>query len=259
MPRSDWDPEQYERFRDERRAPFLDLVALVRPRPGLRVLDLGCGTGELTRLLHDRLGARETVGVDRSPAMLARSAAFVAPGLRFVEGDMRDWPGGERFDVIVSNAALHWLPDHPALLARLRAGLLPGGQLAVQMPANFDHPSHTTAAAVAAEAPFAGALEGFVHPVHVDTPEAYAALIHRLGFAAQHVRLQVYGHVLAAREDVVEWVQGTLLTAYRERLPEALWPEFLARYRERLLPQLADGRPFFFPFKRVLFWAAWPA
>jgi trans-aconitate 2-methyltransferase len=258
MPAPDWDPVQYERFRDERRAPFRDLLALLRPVPGGRVLDLGCGTGELTRLLHERVGARETVGVDRSPAMLARSAAFAAPGLRFVEGDAREWPAaGERFDAIVSNAALHWLPAHAALFARLTGGLAPGGQLAVQMPANFDHPSHTVAAEVAAEAPFG--LHDVLARQPVLAPEAYATLLARLGYAAQHVRLQVYGHTLAARDEVVEWVQGTLLTAYRERLPAAAWDGFLARYRERLLPQLDDTRPYFYPFKRVLLWALRPS
>ena len=81
-PSSDWNPEQYGRFRDERARPFFDLLDLVQPRPGMRVVDLGCGTGELTRELHRRLAARETIGIDNSPAMLAKSAAFAGDGLR---------------------------------------------------------------------------------------------------------------------------------------------------------------------------------
>jgi trans-aconitate 2-methyltransferase len=82
-PSADWNPAQYERFRDERSAPFYDLLDLVEPRPGMRVVDLGCGTGALTREMHRRLTARETVGIDTSPAMLARSAAIAGEGLRF--------------------------------------------------------------------------------------------------------------------------------------------------------------------------------
>src|SRR5262249_57814005 len=93
-----WNPAQYERFAAERRRPFDDLLALVRPRPGMRVVDLGCGTGELTRALHDHLGARDTLGVDRSPAMLAKSAAFVVPGLRFEQGDIADFGGARPWD-----------------------------------------------------------------------------------------------------------------------------------------------------------------
>ncbi len=87
-------------------------------------------------------------------------------------------------------------------------------------------------------------------------PEVYAALLYRLGFTRQHVRLQVYGHELESPEAVIEWVRGSLLTDYEKRLPAELWPVFLERYRERLLPQLDDTRPFFYPFKRVLLWGA---
>jgi len=251
-----WDPAQYGRFRDERSRPFHDLLALVQPRPGMRVVDLGCGTGELTRLLHERLAAAETIGLDSSEAMLARCAACAADGLRFERRDIRDFPGDEHYDLVFSNAALHWLPDHPALFRRLTAALANGGQLAVQMPANFDHPSHRVAAEVATESPFREALGEYVHPARpVLAPEEYAVLLERLGYAAQHVRLQVYGHRLAARDEVVEWVRGTLLTTYEARLPAALYAHYLERYRARLLCQLEDTRPYFFTFNRVLLWA----
>jgi trans-aconitate 2-methyltransferase len=252
---STWNPDQYDRFRAERQQPFFDLLALVRPRPGLRIVDLGCGTGETTRILHERLGAADTLGLDSSETMLAKSAAHAAPGLRFARGDIAEFTADHPYDVVFSNAALHWLPDHPALFARLATALASDGQLAVQMPFNFDHPSHTIAAAVAREEPFRAALRGYAIERPVLAPEAYAALLHRLGYRAQHVRLQVYAHVLPARDDVIEWVKGTLLTDYQRRLPDDLWPRFLSRYRDRLLPELADTRPYFYPFKRVLLWA----
>jgi trans-aconitate 2-methyltransferase len=250
-----WDPEQYARFADERRQPFLDLLALVQSRPGMRVVDLGCGTGELTRVVHERLAARDTLGLDSSATMLAESGAFAAPGLRFLQGTIEQFAAPNRVDLVFSNAALHWVPDHPALLARLAGALADGGQLAVQIPANFDHPSHTTAFAVAAEEPFRTALAGGTHPAGVLAPDAYAALLARLGFRQQHVRLQVYGHWLRARDDVVEWTKGTLLTDYRRRLAPILYEQLVARYRQLLLPQLEDTQPYFFPFKRILFWA----
>jgi trans-aconitate 2-methyltransferase len=164
MPSADWSPDQYDRFRDERSQPFFDLLALVRPRPGLRVADLGCGTGELTRVLHERLGARETLGFDSSPAMLEKAQAHAAAGLRFAAGDIalaggEAGPGGlagvspleGRYDLLFSNAALHWVDGHPDLLQRLAAHLADGGQLAVQVPANHDHPSHLVAAEIGVE------------------------------------------------------------------------------------------------------------
>jgi trans-aconitate 2-methyltransferase len=255
-PSADWNPAQYERFRDERSAPFYDLLDLVEPRPGMRVVDLGCGTGALTREMHRRLTARETVGIDTSPAMLARSAAIAGEGLRFEQGDIATFAADSAYDLVFSNAAIQWVPDHEPLFARLAAALTPTGQLAVQMPANNDHPSHVTAFAVAGEAPFRDALGGYARQWPVLAPEAYAALLYRLGFTRQHVRLQVYGHELESREAVIEWVRGSLLTDYEKRLPADLWPVFLERYRERLLPQLEDARPFFYPFKRILLWAS---
>jgi trans-aconitate 2-methyltransferase len=208
----------------------------------------------LTVELHRRLQARETLGVDSSEAMLAKSGAFAAGGLSFEHGDIGAFTASRPFDLVFSNAALHWLPDHAALLQRLVAVVAADGQLAVQVPANHDHPSHAVARAVAREAPFRDALGGYARGKPVLEPEQYAVLLHRLGYREQHVRLQVYGHRLASRADVIEWVKGTLLTDYQRRLPAELWPQYLDRYREQLLPQLEDTRPYFYPFKRILLW-----
>ena len=247
-----WDPEQYARFRSEREQPFHDLLALVRPRPEMRLVDLGCGTGALTLHLHRTLQARETIGVDNSQAMLAQAPQ--APGLRFERRDIAEFAPAEPVDLVFSNAALHWLPHHAELLSRLRAALGGGGQIAVQMPANDDHVSHATAREVAKEHEFKRHLAGFVGRPPLHSPAQYAAWLHYLGFTAQHVRLQVYTHLLPSREDVVEWVRGTLLTDYQRRLTPEIWERFLARYRELLLPQLPDRRPFLYTYPRILFW-----
>ena len=250
-----WNPKQYDRFRDQRRQPFRDLLALLKPRPALRVLDLGCGTGEPTAELHRALSARETLGLDSSPAMLEKCRAFEGGGLRFALADIASVNGQAEWDVLFSNAALHWVPDHPELLGRLSRALTSDGQLAVQVPADYEQPTHLAAVEVAQEPRFREALGGFTQPRWVLEPGAYAALLFSLGFREQTVRLQVYAHVLDSREEVVEWVKGTTLTPYEKRLGPDLFPDFLARYRERLFEQLLDQRPFFFPFRRILFWA----
>ena len=265
--RDAWDPVQYARFRNERTQPFHDLLAMVERRPGMRAIDLGCGTGELTRHLHETLGCAETVGLDRSPAMLARAAAFAGNGVRFVQGDFGDVgdarplaPGlAGPFDLVFSNAALHWHGDHHDVIPRVASLLAPGGQLVVQVPMNGDHASHVVAASVAREEPFASALGGHVRTFGTLAPEAYAELLWGLGVAEPRVLARIYGHVLATSADVVEWVRGTLLTDYEARLSPDLFGAFVARYREALLAVLGDRAPYFYAFKRVLFQARWPA
>ncbi|MFL5388229.1 MAG: methyltransferase domain-containing protein [Myxococcales bacterium] len=246
-----WNPDQYLRFRAEREQPFRDLLALVRKKPAMRVCDLGCGTGALTAELHRELGARETVGVDLSPAMLAKAPR--AEGLRFVEADIERFEDG-KFDLVFSNAALHWVPDHGSLLERLTGMLAPGGQLAFQVPSQDAHPSHETAFEIAAEHRFKRHFSGQVRRAKVAEPSQYASWLYHFGHREQHVRLQIYLHLLPAREDVVEWVKGALLTPYQEQLPPPVWEEFLARYREVLLPRLADEKPFPYPYSRILAW-----
>ena len=251
-----WQPDQYARFKAEREQPFYDLLGLVEPVPGGRVVDLGCGTGVLTRVLHERTQAAETVGVDRSEAMLEQSAQHAGGGVRFERGDIAEFTGldGGGFDAVFANASIQWVGDHASLFPQLAATLKPGGQLAVQMPANEDHPSHAVARQVAQEAPHAHALGGFVYRHSIESPEWYAEQFARLGFAEQHVRIQVYLHRLPGPEDVVEWVKGSLLTGYRDRMSPADYEAFLADYREHLLSLLPDERPFLYPFKRLLLW-----
>src|SRR5918912_4389170 len=132
MPISDpWNPSQYAKFLREREQPFHDLLALVKARDAMRIVDLGCGTGRLTALLHERLHARETIGLDRSARMLDEARANArAAGLRFVEADIDAFPAdGDRFDLIFSNAALQWVEHHEDLFARLCSALRTGGQL----------------------------------------------------------------------------------------------------------------------------------
>lgn len=247
-----WDPDRYGRFAAERRQPFADLVALVAPIPGGRAVDLGCGPGELTRELHAKVLAKETLGIDSSEAMLDRARAYAGGGVRFVRGDIGNFTAEVPYDLVFSNAALHWVPSHDALLARLTAAVKPGGQLAFQIPDNYDHPSHRAAAEIASHESFREILGGETHARNVLPPEAYADRLDHLGYAEQTVRLHVYGHRLASREEVVSWVEGSLLSDYRRRLPAPLYDVFLARYRERLMQMLPDERPFFFTFRRIL-------
>src|SRR3954469_9776099 len=262
-----WDPRQYDKFEREREQPFYDLLAMVRPDPAMRIVDLGCGTGKLTRVAHERLHALATTGIDRSDSMLKEMRAGALPaGLRFEVGTIEAFVAripaagshgaGGPYDLILSNAAFHWVQDHEALIRGLSAALAPSGQLAFQVPAQHEGLSHVIAEELTSIEPFQSAFAGWHRPQPVLTPDAYARLLHRCGFDAPNVRLIVYPHLLPSRDAVVEWMKGTLLTEYARHLPAdgALFAQFVEAYRERLLPRLDDEKPFFFPFKRILCW-----
>ena len=131
---SRWNPQRYEQFEQERSQPFFDLLDGVEAAPGGRVLDLGCGTGKLTAELHARTGAAATLGIDRSESMLDEAQA--RDGLEFRRMAIEEFAPDAAFDIVFSNAALQWLPDHEALFARIAPWVAPGGQLAVQGPAS---------------------------------------------------------------------------------------------------------------------------
>ena len=250
---SPWDPGQYNRFAAEREQPFWDLAGMLEPVDSPIVVDLGCGDGRLTAALAERLGARDALGLDSSASMLAAASEYAGDGVRFAAGDLAAWQG-DGVDVVFSNAALHWVPDHADVLRRWRDSLAPGGQLAVQVPANADHPSHRVSSELAEEW-LGGAAPADPVARNVLAPEEYATLLDGLGFERQHVRLQVYGHRLPSTSDVVEWVKGTSLTRFKAALPGDEYDRFVAEYRRRLLAELGDRSPYFYPFKRVLLWA----
>ena len=246
-----WDPTQYNRFAAEREQPFWDLAALIEPVPGAVVVDLGCGDGRLTAALHEHLGAAHTLGIDSSPQMLAGAEPHRSAAVSFEAGDLAAWDG--KADVVFANASLHWVPDHEAVLARWRGGITPGGQLAVQVPANADHPSHVVAQRLAAEW-----LGDKAPPDPVATnvlrPERYAEVLDDLGFGRASVRLQVYGHRLDSSADVVEWVKGTSLTRFKTVMDGEAFERFIDEYTRRLVAELGPRSPYFYPFKRILMW-----
>jgi trans-aconitate 2-methyltransferase len=245
-----WEPDQYQRFQRERAQPFEDALALVKRRAGLRVVDLGCGTGELTRRLADALPDGQVVGVDSSPEMLARAQAHAGGRLSFERRRIEDVDG--EWDLIFSHAALHWVADHRRLVPRLVGQLRPGGQLVVQMPSNASHPSQTHLRAAAREEPFAAALGGWTYDWPVLTINDYGELLHGAGAVELTVYEKLYVHLLDGADALAEWMRGTAMVPYLERLPEALREPLVARYRERLRGEWS-ARPLFFGFRRTLF------
>jgi trans-aconitate 2-methyltransferase len=245
-----WNPGQYHRFQTERFAPFDDLFSLIKIRDRMRVIDLGCGTGELTRRLADKLPGSEVVGIDSSPEMLERAREYARDGLRFEPGSIENAEGV--WDLVFSHAAIHWVDDHRSLVPRLLSMLTPDGQLAVQLPSNHGHATHTLIREIAGEEPFRAALDGWNRSAPVLSITEYAELLHENGGEEITVFEKIYASLLENSDALAEWTSGTALVPYFERLPEKLHEPFMERYRERLGLLYSPG-PVFYPFRRILF------
>jgi len=244
-----WDPSQYHKFQAERSAPFFDLLALVEARPNLKVVDLGCGTGELTRHLADALPNSKVTGVDSSPQMLDKAASLARPGLIFEQGDQSQLTG--EWDLIFSNAALQWSENHSELIPYLYQKLNAGGQIAAQVPSNHNHISHQIYRETASEEMFKFILNGFQRYAPVLSIDDYARLLFNCGAENIVVFEKVYAHVLENADAVVEWISGTALVPYFERLGEHK-DEFVNSIREKMRAAMPDS-PIFYPFRRTFF------
>jgi len=255
-----WDPDRYLAYADERGRPFVDLLARIdamspgSPGSPARVVDLGCGPGNLTRLLAQRWPEARVSGLDSSPAMIeAARRDHGETGIDFAVADLREWRPDEKVDVLVSNATLQWVDGHLDLLPRLVAALAPGGRLALQVPGNFGEPSHELRRELAAQAPYADHLHDIATPASHD-PEVYLRVLSDLGCAVDAWET-TYLHLLPAVEDpdpVFTWVSATGARPTLEALPAALRERFVTEFTAGLRAAYPprDG-VVVLPFRRV--------
>jgi trans-aconitate 2-methyltransferase len=247
-----WDPTVYARYGAERSRPFADLVARIgadRPRA---VADLGCGSGELTATLAARWPGTRVTGTDSSPDMIAR-AHRLGTSVDFQVGDLREWKPGPDTDVLVTNAALQWVPEHRELLDRWVRELPAGAVIAMQVPGNFDAPSHRALREVAGRPPYAAALRDELREAPVDDAAGYATRLTGLG-ATVDAWETTYVHLLPAggEHPVLRWMEGTALRPVRARLDDVAWASFRAGLGERLVAAYpVENGLVVFPFRRI--------
>ena len=268
-PAAAWDPAQYLRFSDQRLRPALDLLGQVPLTTPARVVDLGCGAGNVTAILKQRFPSAEVTGVDSDPAML-RKACTAAPDCRFEQGDFATWtPSGPSVghasepptdqhapDLIFSNAALQWVGGHAALFPRLLSLLAPGGVLAVQMPAMHDAPLRRLQYTVASQGPWAERLAGHASARSILDADAYWDLLRPLS-ARLDIWETTYLHPLTGEDAVVEWAAGSSLRPFLEPLDPVQQAAFRSAYAAALrphYPRRADGTTLL-PFRRLFLMA----
>ena len=247
-----WDPDQYLRFERERALPSRDLLSRMAGRTPARIVDLGCGTGTSTRLLRERWPKAHLAGLESSAEMIS-AARKGDPSIEWVVGDIRSWRAAIPFDLIFSNAALHWVPDHAELFPRLVRQLTPGGTLAVQMPTNSGSPAARCIREVAAAPKWSSRWATDGSNATVGAPDFYYDL---LAPVASQVELwqTEYEHVLSDASAILEWVKGTTLRPYLDALSSPEDQEaFLEQIRAGLAtvyPSRPDGKVLF-PFRRL--------
>ncbi|MGX5714723.1 trans-aconitate 2-methyltransferase [Arthrobacter sp. MAHUQ-56] len=249
-----WDPAKYVQFGDYRDRPFFDLTGRIRTEnPGL-VVDLGCGPGNLTATLARRWPGAEVVGLDSSAEMLSRAAGVAAglPSLRFELADIAGWMPSPEADVVVSNAALQWVPRHQELMRGWLAALRPGAWFAMQVPGNFNAPSHALMRQLGSSERWAAKLGGVLRGGEsVGEPADYLGILLDAGCAADAWETS-YQQVLPGEDPVLEWVRGTALRPVLAALPPedatAFEGEYAAVLREAY-PRGAHGTVF--PFRRI--------
>jgi trans-aconitate 2-methyltransferase len=255
----DWSARRYLQFAEERTRPARDLLARVPPGGRHRLVDLGCGPGNSTELLADRFPDAAVIGVDTSDDMLAEARKRL-PGVRFEKGDVALWRSPAPLDLIFANAVLQWVPDHIRLMARLTQQLAPGGCLAVQVPDNFDEPSHTLMQEIATRPQFREKLAGAA-----GARETIGAFVDYHVALAQQAAVDVwrttYVHALSGPDAIVDWLGSTGLRPYLDPLDPQEKTAFLAAYRDAIAvayPSLPDGRVLL-PFPRLFIVATAPA
>lgn len=250
---SDWNTDQYLRFKAQRTQPAIDLARRLEAHPFARIADLGCGPGNSTGVLRQIFPRAEIVGIDNSPGMLEKARAAY-PELTFLLQDIHQLAGD--FDLIFSNACLQWLPRHEDLLPELMAKLPAGGALAVQMPGNGGEPLFRIIRETAEEPRWGFRPETFGANDTLE-PDRYFDILSRCS-AAFDLWETVYRHPMPGHEALVDWVRGSRLRPYLDALDEASGRAFEAEILEKVraaYPVMANGQVVL-RFRRIFF-TAW--
>lgn len=248
-----WNPNQYMKgaMGDLRTRPAMDLLSRILVERAEAVFDMGCGPGNSTAPLKARWPEARVTGVDNNPAMLEKARAN-HPDITFAEADASNWSPDGPADVIFSNACIHWVPDHAALLPRLLDSLKPGGCLAIQQPNNFAARSHMLIGEITADSRYRARLEGKLVGDYVQDVRFYHDLLRPIAGSVDIWETE-YAQALTGADPVLEWVRGTTLLPVERELPADDFAAFTETYRQELraaYPMAEDGITLF-PFRRM--------
>lgn len=247
-----WDANLYLKFAKERLQPSLGLISRVNLADPRRIIDLGCGPGNSTAILRQHWADSDITGLDNSAEMIA-AATKAYPAEKWILGNAASWIADKPFNLVFSNAALQWLPDHESLFPHLMSQVALGGALAIQIPAHYQSPLHLLTLEVSQQRSWSDKMELPRNALTKKTPAFYYEILQPLSAKLEIWETEYY-HILDSPEDIVEWFRGTGLRPFLE----ALQTEEQKKHFEQLLldgitlayPRQKDGRVLF-PFRRL--------
>ena len=248
-----WDPKKYNEFKEERSKPFDDLTSHIIDKPNLKVVDLGCGTGELTKKLSQKLTNPFVLGIDNSAEMLAKAPK--QENLEFKEKTILEQIDDEtKWDLIFSNAALQWIDNHNELFPKIISSINPGGQLAVQMPQQNENILNKILLQLVQEEPFASYLKNWTRPSPVLTLDEYAKILFENGGTNLVIYEKVYPLISNQKDDFFDFISGSALTVYQERLKEEEFTALTTEFKKRINAYFPLV-PSIYAFRRLIIYA----
>lgn len=249
-----WNPEVYNQFKNIRYKPFFDLAGLIADEGLENCVDIGCGTGEQTKILSERFEKANFLGIDSSPEMLEKRKELEARNLRFEIGTVEDFvnsPVGTKWDLIFSNAALQWSDDHKRLFAKLILQLRDKGQLAIQMPVQTENVLNKLLLELVQEKPFVDYLHGWKRESPVLSIDGYAQIMFENGLTNLQIMQKVYPIIADDAQKLFDFISGSALIPYMERLSGNEQEHFVAEYKSRIQKGFKKF-PAIYAFKRIL-------
>lgn len=248
-----WDPKKYNEFKEDRYKPFEDLTSHIIDKPNLKVIDLGCGTGELTKKLSDQLTNPHVLGIDSSAEMLAKAPR--QENIEFRQLSITEQLEQEsKWDLIFSNAALQWIDNHEALFTTIISRINSGGQLAVQMPQQTENVLNKILLDLVQEEPYTSYLNNWTRPSPVLTLDEYAKIFFDNGGKDLVLFQKVYPLISVKKDYFFDFISGSALTVYEERLKDDQFQELSTEFKKRI-DQYFSVIPSIYAFKRLIMYA----
>ncbi|MBF7092489.1 methyltransferase domain-containing protein [Flavobacterium sp. ALJ2] len=248
-----WNPEKYNEFKALRYKPFFDLVAHILDKPSMKVIDLGCGTGELTQMLSDKLTNPSVKGIDSSKEMLEKAKEFTS--IQFDQKTIEEQINtGEKCDLIFANASIQWVDNHEELFPKIISLLNSDGQLAIQMPCQNENLLNQIVIELVQEEPYKSALNNWKRLSPVLTMDDYAQILFENGGTDIVIYQKVYPMIAESTDELYEFISGSTLVPYFERLEGTIKEQFIQEFKNRIQKRF-NKIPSLYAFKRILLYA----